>query len=272
MTEPTEAWNITLSPVLVWLQEVFSYRFLAHESIRSWSFKILVSSLQFRVLWFDALRPNRGLKEPPWGIPGWSVLSSALPWGLLWRDCCAEILPRALWALCLSSLCSVDRSSAGHTGYPRALQLHLNYSALPLQGAVRAWVCCCTWLHFKQLPELCQDAKLFMALMHQAVPSCPWNIQQSNIHPCRKDHSNLFHRIIYLQVRSKPGCQKLKARIKSRDTLFYYIIKKKKNLDSPLAGTGGWRLTDRNKIAKNKFYVAIFFLPQMWMLMQNTLL
>jgi len=43
--------------------------------------------------------------------------------------------------------------------------------------------------------------------------------------------------------------------------LFYCIIKKYP--DSPPVGTTGWRLTDKNKIAGNKFYVAIFFLPQM---------
>lgn len=269
MTEATEVWKLTLSLVLVWLQEIFNYRFLAHESIRSWSLMILLSSFQFRILWFDALRPNRGLKEPPWGIPGWSVLSSPLPWSFLWRlwDC------PGLWECSVCPLCAQWTGAVLGTqdvpGHCSFLSITLLCHGKVLSGLGCAAVPGC--ILSKSLSRLCQDAKLFMALMHWAVPRCPWNIQQSNIHPCRKDHSNLFHRITFLLVRSKPGCQKLKGRIKSRDTLFYYIIKKK-NLDSPLAGTGGWRLTDRNKIAKNKFYVAIFFLPQMWMLMQNTLL
>lgn len=100
-------------------------------------------------LWFDAQRANGGLRE---GSLGEVFSPHPLPWSLLWR----------LWdcpGYCECSVCAVCARWAGavlgtqHVPGPQG-QLHLNYTALPLKGAIRAGMCCCTWLHFKQIHEL----------------------------------------------------------------------------------------------------------------------
>lgn len=269
MIDATEVWNLTLSPVLVWLQEIFNYRFLARESIRrNWSLMVLVSSFQFRILCDLMHWDQTGVSGSlPWGNPGWRILS--------FPAVCLEAvrLPRTLWVLCLCSLCPMNSSSAGHTGYPRALQLHLNYNytALPLKGSGRAWLCCCTWLHFQQIHGLfVLGCKALHSINALGCSKLSLKTFSSQIHTLAEKITVTYFTGLLTCRLDQTWLPEVESQNKSRDSQFYYIIKK--NLDSPLAGTGGWRLTDKNKIARNKFYVAIFFLPQMWMLMQNTLL
>lgn len=110
---------------------------------------------------------------------------------------------------------------------PWAILLHLNYSALPLKGAIRAGMCCCTWLCCKQIHEL-------------LVSGCK-ALHSINALGCTKLFMNTFssqiHTRVKITVTYSTGLltcrldENLTARIESqnkgRDTLLYYIIKKK---------------------------------------------
>lgn len=128
---------------------------------------------------------QRASPEDPWIK---SVLSSPPSLEFVLE---AVRLPRVLWVLCPSSLCPMNRSSAGHTGCPRpprapaiTPQLHLlcHWKVLPGLGCAAVPGCVLS----KSTSCLCQDAKLFTALMHWAVPSCPWKHSLAKYTPSQK--------------------------------------------------------------------------------------
>lgn len=82
----------------------------------------------------------------------------------------------------------MNRSSAGHTGCsrppgaPAITSLLCHWKVLSGLGCAAVPGCILS----KSMSCLCQDAKLFMALMHWAVPSCSWKYSVVKYTPSQK--------------------------------------------------------------------------------------
>lgn len=156
MIEGTEVWNLILSPLLAWLQEIFIYRFwIVYQSGAGLWWSLWVPSTSgYSLICCTKTKQGSQRASPEGSVDKECSLLTPFP-GVCFGGC--EVAQGTVSALSVLSVpyeqeqCWAHRMSQAPWGTCNFISIA---PALPLKGATRARMCCCTWLDFKQIHEL----------------------------------------------------------------------------------------------------------------------